>query len=121
MESQYQLYSSYRNCEGIPPPSLNGGLYVGQPFEANAPWANIPILPDTSYKMAFALKTANPPPGAHTHYPGTVRPGNNEPIYQDITVNSSKYNIACAKPEQPSYGHTQCGCAKCKMSKYAYL
>jgi len=60
-----------------PPPSLNGGLYTGKPFDKGAPWANIPVTPDSGVYVNKNLLSANPPPGANTQYPGNIRPGNN--------------------------------------------
>jgi hypothetical protein len=124
MDSQYQPYSSYRGLcdQGIPSPSLNGGLYVGKPFDKNAPWANIPVTPDTGYMMYYNLQSANPPPEAATHYPGTIRPGNNEPIYKDVQKKTNNYNLACSVPLNDFVPrHKNCNCTKCKLSKYAYL
>ena len=61
----------------IPPPKLNGGLYTGEPFEENAPWANVPVIPDVDYMTFVNLRSANPPPGAILQYPGYERKGNN--------------------------------------------
>lgn len=60
-----------------PPRALNGGLFTGEPFLEGAPWANIPVIPDTDYMTNVNLRTANPPPQALYQYPGNVRPGNN--------------------------------------------
>ena len=58
-----------------PEPSYNGGLYKGPRF--NGPWGNIPVTPTTTNMINNNLKSADPPPGATTQYPGTNRPGNN--------------------------------------------
>jgi hypothetical protein len=51
----------------IPPRALNGGLYTGAPFEAGAPWANAPIVPDSNVYIRSGLTIGNvPPPGART-------------------------------------------------------
>jgi len=60
-----------------PKPSLNGGLYGGAPFTPGAPWANVPVTPDVDVYIHQNLRSANPPPGATTQYPGNIRPGNN--------------------------------------------
>lgn len=61
-------------------PKLNGGLYTGEPFQKGAPWANVPMKPETGHYMNTLLKSANPPPLAQFHYPGAdQRPGNNTP------------------------------------------
>lgn len=85
-----------------PKPSLNGGLYTGQPFQKDAPWANIPVIPDVDYMTNVNLRSANPPPRALYQYPGNTRPGNN---YQantglkeytgDRGFEGMKYNFSC--------------------------
>lgn len=61
-----------------PPPSLNGGLYTGEPFLPGAPWRNFPAVPDSSYLVHVNLRSAHPPPGAQFQYPAAGhRPGNN--------------------------------------------
>ena len=59
----------------IPKPTHNAGLYSGPAF--NGPWGNIPIIPTTTNLIHYNLRSANPPPGAITQYPGTNRLGNN--------------------------------------------
>lgn len=80
----------------IPPPSLNGGLYTGEPFKKNAPWANVPVIPTVGYMIHYNLRSANPPPGAIYQYPGNIRPGNN---HEEMPGVSGKiyegYNIWC--------------------------
>jgi hypothetical protein len=63
--------------EPAPAPSLNGGLYTGEPFAPDAPWRNIPVVPDATYLTRVNLLSANPPPGATEQIPGGWRPGNN--------------------------------------------
>lgn len=57
---------------------LNGGLYTGEPFEKDAPWGNVPVIPDVDFMTHQNLRSANPPKQALVQYPGGVRPGNNE-------------------------------------------
>jgi len=59
----------------MPPPPKNGGLFSGP--EATGPWGAIPVTPTTTNYIHHALRSANPPPGAVYHYPGTNRTGNN--------------------------------------------
>lgn len=60
-----------------PPPPLRGvGLYDGD-YADGAPWGPIPVVADTGYLIHHVLRSAHPPPGATTQYPGTLRPGNN--------------------------------------------
>jgi hypothetical protein len=104
--------------QGIPPRSLNGGLYTGTPFNADALWGNVPVIPDTYYMIHHQLKTCNPPPGATSHYPHTARPGNN-PLTMPDKQTLPMYNIVCTscKKDYPM----PCKCKKCSFSKYAYL
>lgn len=84
--------SSYAS---IPPPSLNGGLYTGEKFQKNAPWATVPVIPDSGYMLYHNLKTANPPEKARTQY-GNVRPGNNCFLLENIYYyDKNLYNFYC--------------------------
>jgi hypothetical protein len=82
----------------IPQPKLNGGLYTGEPFYKDAPWANVPVVPDVDYMTNVNLRSANPPPGAIFQYPGNVRPGNN---YQKMpgVEKVTKLAQACVSPD----------------------
>ena len=60
-----------------PAPSLNGGLYTGEPFAKGAPWANTYVPADVVAYTNVNLRSAKPAPGATTQYPGQTRPGNN--------------------------------------------
>jgi hypothetical protein len=103
--------------EYIPPPkpTLNGGLYTGEPFAKNAPYANIPVVPDTGYMIHYNLRSANPPPEAITQYPGTTRPGNNFQEMPGVTKQSDMYNLYCTPNKQAT------STVKHGMSKYFYL
>lgn len=83
---------------GIPKPALNGGLYTGESFKKNAPWANVPVIPDVGYMTNVNLRTANPPLDALTQYPGNNRPGNNEQFMPGVNVCSDKEGLMCNKP-----------------------
>jgi hypothetical protein len=37
----------------------------------------VPVTPDVDVYINQNLRSANPPPGATTQYPGNIRPGNN--------------------------------------------
>ena len=83
-----------------PKPSLNGGLFTGEPFVHGAPWANIPVIPDVDFMTNMNLRSANPPPGAIFQYPGNVRPGNNFQHNTGLKPFTGKtgdlpYNFAC--------------------------
>jgi len=68
---------SKNNWSPIPEPTLNGGLYTGQPFSNNAPWANVPVRPTSAYMTHMNLRSANPPLGALFQLQAGHRPGNN--------------------------------------------
>ncbi len=90
----------------LPPASLNGGRYTGEPFEKDAPWRNFPALPDAGYLNVVALRSANPPPGAKYHFPGGgLRPGNNTPVLPvEMTASGHRVkglNLVCV-PEDKS-------------------
>lgn len=85
-----------------PAPTLNGGLYTGEPFARGAPWGNVPVTPDSGYMMFVALRSANPPPGAEFHVPGGgLRPGNNTPLLPEAWLASGRdaaTGVLCATP-----------------------
>jgi len=91
----------------IPPPQHNGGLFTGQPFGQNVPWANVYVRPSVA-GMTEALKSANPPPNARYQYHWNVRPGNNtdDPLegVQDYqgTQGFGPFNFKCVPCERPS-------------------
>ena len=76
--------SQLRGAAGfVPPPapSLNGGLYTGEPFQRGAGWANVPATPDAGYLNLVNLQSAGPAPYGAFHLPGGgLRPGNNTPL-----------------------------------------
>lgn len=124
----------------VAPPSraLNGGLYTGEPFVKNAPWANVPVIPDTDYMTHVNLRSANPPLKALFQYPGNTRPGNNfqENIghipYEDKAFDKP-YNFTCIPCEKVQKKRTPCICnrnapisgnevnAECECDKIVYL
>ena len=67
-----------------PKPSLNGGLFTGEPFHTNAGYKNYPVTPDAVFMIATNLTSANPPPGAQLQFPDTFRPGNNLPYSKEL-------------------------------------
>lgn len=94
------LNYSYINLDhkiSIPPRSVNGGLYTGQP--ASGPWGNIPIVPDshvmidTHYINGFQ----QPPPDMKYQAISTIRPGNNQVTYKYHTMCTVMgFNSMCA-------------------------
>jgi hypothetical protein len=65
------------NCHQTraPPPVPNGGLFGGP--QAVGEYASIHVIPTTTNMIHHNLRSANPPPGATTQYPGTHRDKNN--------------------------------------------
>jgi hypothetical protein len=59
---------SYAQAPGptpAPPRALNGGLYTGASFAPRAPWANVPLEPDSNVYIQKGLTMGHvPPPGA---------------------------------------------------------
>lgn len=115
---QYAPYSSEYMTPPAPP-SLNGGLYTGEPFAKGAPWANVPVVPDAGYMIHHNLRSANPPPDAIFQYPGNVRPGNNYQTMPGVGQLSSQHNLLCNKA--PCTSEKQCPCNNCRFSKYYYM
>ena len=83
---------------GIPKPDVAAGLYTQ---EFKGPWGNINVTPTTTEYINKNLLSANPPPGATTQYPGTIRQGNNTDTYVGIkdyvgtAKNSGPFTIKC--------------------------
>ena len=80
-----QAYQKEKGPYTRPPgPTLNGGLYTGEPFREGAPWGNTPVTPDAGHVAGFAMQRMTdppPPPGAQHQFPGGGwRPGNNTPF-----------------------------------------
>jgi hypothetical protein len=98
-----------------PPPSLNGGLYTGQPFQKDAPWGNVPVTPDATPMIHDNLRRGNTPPfQAIYQYPGT-RQGNSKVHwkglhrYEGTAINSGPFHIYCA-PCHPPHDKDACYC-----------
>lgn len=83
---------------GIPKPDVAAGLYTQ---EFKGPWGNINVTPTNSEYVNKNLVSANPPPGATTQYPGTIRQGNNYDTYVGVndylgtSKNSGAFKIKC--------------------------
>lgn len=118
----FQEYSTSQRAS-LPDRSLNGGLYTGEPFKEGAPYANVPVIPDTGYMIHYNLRSANPPEQALYHYPGTPRPGNNNGIFPGVDqVGNGRYGLACYKGPCVSLQDSKvCKCNKCIFSQYAYV
>lgn len=91
-----------------PPPSLNGGLYSGKPFDTDSPWRNFPAEPEAGFYMNAVLPRAwgGTAPGAQHHLPGGgFRPGNNTPMLpEDVVRGASRFpglSLVCA-PDDPA-------------------
>ena len=81
---------------GVPPPapSLNGGLYTGQPFQHGAPWGNVPVPPDAGMMAFGRLFPATAPPEARFMLPGGgIRPGNNMPSLPPAVKQSRRNDL----------------------------
>jgi hypothetical protein len=117
----YHPYAPYDSKLSVPPPqpSLNGGLYTGEPFAKNAPWANVPVVPEGTYMTHVNLRSANPPPGAIYQYAGGIRPGNNYQIMPGVQKVSDKYNMWCNNA--PRTVSEDCTCNTCRFRKYSYV
>jgi hypothetical protein len=92
-----------------PPPTLNGGLYGGEPFPPNAPWRNFPQTPDAGYQQTITLRSAEPPPLAPYHIPGGgLRPGNNTPLLpQGLQQRAGGgLNLVCTPADGPDLSHS---------------
>ena len=91
-----QLNYSYLDAlpTPIPPRQVNGGLYTGIPFAQNAPWGNVPVVPDAQVMVRDNLKSANPPPNAQFFIPSFTRPGNNEQKLTDY-MDAPMLNSSC--------------------------
>ena len=101
-----------------PPPTLNGGWYTGAPFMEGAPWRTHNVTPDVAFMINNNLRSAQPPPGATSQYPGSYRPGNNAQSMPGVIPYKKTNDIMCVSrdPQQnllmiPHH----------KFSKYAYL
>lgn len=65
----------------VPPPSKNGGLYVGEEFDENAEYADVKVLPDAFYLNNNTIKLQNKPPlGVENQVVNNNRQGNNNQI-----------------------------------------
>jgi hypothetical protein len=92
------LYAEVDSSKPVPPPApkLNGGLYTGQPFAPDAPYANVPVVPDAGYLTHYNLQSAEPPEDARTQYPGWERPGNNHQPVPGVVKADGPYAIWCS-------------------------
>jgi hypothetical protein len=103
----YSFIDEAQKNLAAPAPSLNGGLYAGEPF-AGA-WRNYPSMPDASYAVQRNLQSAGPPPGAAAQPPGTLRPGNSgfeypTPALRDLSAHHRLQCVAAADraPSEPT-------------------
>ena len=80
----------------IPPRSLNGGLYTGEPFAKDAGYANVPVLPCSAYWNYQNLRTALPPVQALFQIQSQYRPGNNtDPLIPGVELMKDGLNAYC--------------------------
>jgi hypothetical protein len=90
MDQQFNEKSS-----PIPPRTLNGGLYTGEPFYKNAAYANFPVLPTSAYWTHYNLRSANPLPQALYQIQNAYRPGNNTDQAMPQLSHNSWLNATC--------------------------
>lgn len=91
----YGNISTTNETSLIPPRRVNGGLYTGQPALLNAPWGNIPIIPE-AHIYVEQLKHADPtpPPRATDTIPGGgTRIGNSVQTFPNHTPHSSMHHL----------------------------
>lgn len=88
----------------VPGPSFNGAVTVGEACVGSH--CSIPVTPLVSNMVNVNLNSANPPPGANVHYPGTDRLGNSGlqmpgiKSYVGTKLNHGPHNIQCAGTTQ---------------------
>jgi hypothetical protein len=89
--------SSY---EHPPKPTLNGGLYTGEPFAPNAPWRNFPIEPDAGVYAFGNLRGIAPEAALYMLPGGGLRPGNSTPLLPAEHTSSriAHLNAVCIPP-----------------------
>lgn len=110
--------------EFVPPPqpSLNGGLFTGEPFAPGAPWGTVPVVPDAGYMIHYNLRSANPPPGAIYQYPGSHRPGNNyTPMYGVAKLPNKPFDVYCISDNELDVLPVQQKQNNGRFVKYHYL
>lgn len=100
-KEQYASYNTNATTmQPVPLPSLNGGLYTGEPFDPESTYKNYPNKPDSVYLHTQALLSANPPPGLNAQFPDTFRPGNNMPDASGamkLARYSNRHSLVCTK------------------------
>jgi hypothetical protein len=85
---------------GVPPPTLNGGLYTGEPFDKDGLHRNFPQKPDTT-EMLQSYLPLDAPMKARFMYPPT-RQGNSFvewrglKKYTGTQTNHGVFNLYCA-------------------------
>ena len=90
--------------EPAPAPTLNGGLYTGQAFPADAPWRNFPAAPEAGYYLSVPFAGVAPP-GARYQVPGGgLRPGNSTPLLPEEAVvqRFADMPLMCAPRDTPA-------------------
>ena len=98
------------DIEGLPLKKKGGSLVS----KCEGPWCSIPVKPNVSNMINNNLKSANPPPGALTQYPGTDRLGNNSMLmpgvdgYIGTDLNYGSFNIKCTGQQGGDYSKIYC-------------
>jgi len=98
----------------VPGPSFNGAITIGESCKGQH--CSIPVTPTTANLINKNLNTANPPPGANVHYPGTNRLGNSSmempgvTKYTGTSLNRGPHNINCVQCGSGGGETCECGC-----------
>ena len=92
-------FSSVQKVETPLTPSLNGGLYTGEPFKG--PWGNVPVIPDTVAMTTYTLRSGNPPKEALTQFGNIHRPGNSALNLPQTSLDrlSGKHTVLCTSSD----------------------
>ena len=99
----------------VPGPSFNGAVTIGETCIGSH--CAMPVEPTATNMINNNLNSANPPPGANVHYPGTDRLGNSSLSMPGINnyigtqLNHGPHRIQCAggKVKLPN-GMCECEC-----------
>ena len=84
----------------VPGPSFNGAVTIGETCIGTH--CAMPVEPTATNMINNNLNSANPPPGANVHYPGTDRLGNSSLLmpaindYVGTKLNHGPHRIQCA-------------------------
>lgn len=124
-QMQQQMQQQQLSYVPPPPPTLNGGLYTGTPFQAGAPWANVPVAPDAGfYNFGNLRGVESAPVAARYMVPGGgLRPGNNTPLLPPEFANSRIANLNAVCVPSAAFAAPTTGAAanQAEFRQFAYL